>query len=51
MKDIDEKDTPILALAIAVEGIIWSNDDHFKKQTRINSLTTKELKDLFKLKQ
>ncbi len=50
MKPIDEKDTPILALAIFVQGVIWSNDDHFKKQTKIECFTTGELKIFLKIK-
>ncbi|NVM31241.1 MAG: hypothetical protein HWN65_20555 [Candidatus Helarchaeota archaeon] len=49
MKPIDEKDTPILALAMFVQGLIWSNDAHFKKQTQIDCFTTAELKDLLKI--
>ena len=49
MKPLDEKDTPILALAMFVQGLIWSNDAHFKKQTQIDCFTTAELMDLLKI--
>jgi predicted nucleic acid-binding protein len=32
MKDIDEKDAPILALAMQLNCPVWSNDKHFQKQ-------------------
>jgi predicted nucleic acid-binding protein len=49
MKNIDQKDTPILALALHVQGIIWSYDNHLKEQVKIKCLTTNELKILLKL--
>jgi len=49
MKHIDEKDTPILALALSTQGIIWSNDSHLKKQKKVICFNTKELKKLLKI--
>lgn len=43
MKNIDEKDTPFLALALKLEYPIWSNDKHFKKQEKIQVYTTEDL--------
>lgn len=43
MSDIDEKDSPFLALAITLSCPIWSNDNHFKQQKEIKSYTTGEL--------
>jgi len=42
MKDIDEKDSPFLALAMSLKCPILSNDGHFKKQNLIRCYTTKE---------
>ncbi|HMA83966.1 MAG TPA: PIN domain-containing protein [Candidatus Thermoplasmatota archaeon] len=46
MKDIDIKDSPILACALSIpnEGI-WTADKDFEKQTKIPIWKTKELKD------
>jgi len=43
MKSIDIKDAPFLACAMAFDAYIWSDDEHFKKQSRIKVLTTKEI--------
>ena len=43
MKDIDEKDAPILALALQLCCLIWSNDKHFKKQKTAKVYTTADL--------
>lgn len=43
MKDIDEKDAPILALALQLRCPIWSNDKHFKKQKTAKVYTTADL--------
>jgi predicted nucleic acid-binding protein len=50
MKPIDEKDTPLLALALNLEGLIWSNDTHLKQQHLAACFTTGELKKLLKIK-
>ena len=44
MKDIDERDAPIVACALAVsnEGI-WTEDKHFKQQNKVRVWTTEEL--------
>lgn len=43
MKNIDEKDSPFLALAITLGCPIWSNDRHFKQQKIIKSFNSEEL--------
>ncbi len=51
ISDVD--DTEYLALALSLDCSIWSNDEHFKKQSEVNVFTTDELvkclksKDLF----
>ncbi len=42
-KDIDITDSPFLALALALNCKIWSNDGHFKQQDKVEVHTTKEL--------
>jgi predicted nucleic acid-binding protein len=46
MKNIDKDDTPILAAALYLKAPIWSNDAHFKKQGRVRSYSTEELRRL-----
>jgi predicted nucleic acid-binding protein len=46
MKEIDEKDTPILALAMQLCCPIWSNDKHFQRQRAARVYTTKDLLEL-----
>lgn len=48
MKEIDEKDAPILALALQLCCPIWSNDKHFKRQKATKVYTTADLLDLLK---
>ena len=48
MKEIDEKDAPILALALQQCCPIWSNDKHFKIQKNARVYTTADLLDLLK---
>ena len=48
MKEIDEKDAPILALALQLSCPIWSNDKHFKRQKSVKVYTTADLLDLLK---
>jgi len=43
MKDIDEKDSPFIALAITLNCAIWSNDKDFKKQKKVKVYSTSEL--------
>lgn len=43
MKDIDKNDCIFLAAALATNSGIWSDDAHFKKQTKVKVWTTKEL--------
>ena len=49
MKDIDIKDSPILACALSIpnEGI-WTEDKDFEKQTKIPIWKTKVLKEYVK---
>jgi predicted nucleic acid-binding protein len=42
--DIDVKDVPYIAAALAFEGsLIWSNDRHFERQDKIKIIKTKDL--------
>ena len=44
MDKIDIKDTPFIALSLAVENNgIWSDDKHFEKQNKIKVWKTKDL--------
>lgn len=43
LREIDITDSPFLALAMALNCSIWSNDGHFKKQDQAGVYTTKEL--------
>lgn len=43
LRDIDITDSPFLALALALNCSIWSNDGHFKQQDKVVAYTTKEL--------
>ena len=43
MKDIDENDCLFLAAALVTHSGIWSDDAHFKKQSKVKVWTTKEL--------
>ncbi len=45
MENIDIKDSPILACALAIlnNGGIWTQDKHFYKQTEVKAWNTKEL--------
>ena len=48
MKEIDITDSPFLALALALNCLIWSNDGHFKKQNLVKVYTTKEILELLR---
>ncbi len=41
----DKKDVAFIALALAFNCPIWSDDKHFQKQNRIKIITTKEMLD------
>lgn len=43
MRDIDEKDSPYIALAMSLECPIWSNDRHFGQQKEVLTHSTEEL--------
>jgi len=44
MSAIDIKDAPFIAAALSNEtAVIWSDDKHFKRQSRIKSYTTTEI--------
>ena len=43
MKEIDEKDAPILALAMQLGCPVWSNDRHFQRQTIVKVYTTEDI--------
>lgn len=50
MKKIDWSDAPYLALALSVQNDgIWSDDEHFTKQTKVPVFTTKDLVNLLGL--
>lgn len=46
MNSIDSGDTIFIATALAFDALIWSDDQHFKKQNRIKCLTTEDMKNL-----
>ena len=46
MKDIDEKDSAFLALALQLGCPVWSNDRHFAKQKAAKALSTKDVLQL-----
>ncbi len=43
LRNIDITDSPFLALSLALDCSIWSNDGHFKQQNKAGVYTTKEL--------
>lgn len=43
----DPKDSPYLALALATESKIWSNDQHLKHQSLVKVFKTKDMIKLF----
>ena len=43
MDNIDKKDTPFIAAALATGFSIWSEDEHFDKQSLIKIFKTKDL--------
>jgi predicted nucleic acid-binding protein len=43
MMEIDKDDVVFIAAALATKAVIWSDDAHFKKQKKVEVLTTKEL--------
>lgn len=43
MEKIDKDDVVFIAAALATNSTIWSDDAHFKKQNKVEVLTTKEL--------
>ena len=43
MKEIDPKDSPFLAAALAINAEIWSDDKHFDKQNLVKVWKTKDL--------
>jgi|SRR3989344_6913194 len=44
---IHDKDLPIFALALKLNCPIWSNEPLFKKQSKVNVLSTREIIELF----
>ncbi len=50
MKQIDEKDTPFLALALHLNCPIWSNDKHLKRQKESKAYSTVELARILGIK-
>jgi len=49
MKEIDVTDSPFVALALALDSPIWTNDAHFKQQNLVDVYTTSELLALLQL--
>ena len=47
MRDIDEKDTPFLALALKLQCPIWSNDGDFEEQNLVEVYKTYILRKFF----
>jgi predicted nucleic acid-binding protein len=47
MKNIDEKDSPFLALALKLKCAILSNDEHFKKQNEVKCYNIDEFINIF----
>lgn len=45
---VDPDDVQYFALALKLSCPIWSNDPHFKKQSEVEVLTTKELDEFLK---
>ena len=43
LRNIDITDSPFLALALAFNCSIWSNDGHFQQQNKVVVYTTKDL--------
>ncbi|RLF79393.1 hypothetical protein DRN44_08960 [Thermococci archaeon] len=43
MRDIDEKDTPFLALALKLQCPIWSNDGDFEEQNLVEVYKTSHI--------
>lgn len=43
LRNIDITDSPFLALALAFNCSIWSNDGHFQEQNKVVVFTTKDL--------
>lgn len=43
MDDIDPKDTPFIAAALAISSDIWSHDKHFEKQNKVKCWLAKDL--------
>lgn len=51
MKEIDITDSPFLALALALDSPIWTNDAHLKQQNVVDVYTTRKLLELLQLEQ
>jgi predicted nucleic acid-binding protein len=49
MREIDVDDSLFLALAMSLNCPIWSNDEHFKRQSSVKAFTTRELISSLKL--
>ncbi|MFH1774623.1 MAG: PIN domain-containing protein [Methanobacteriota archaeon] len=43
MKNIDEKDSPFIAVAMVLNLPVWSNDKALKKQKRVPIYSTDEI--------
>jgi len=43
MKDIDPNDTEFIALALQINSPVWSEDEHFSRQTLVEVVTTQDI--------
>ena len=43
MGHIDKKDVPFIAVALALNASIWSDDEHFVKQNKVKIFKTEDL--------
>ena len=46
MKEIDVKDAPFIAAALATKADVWSDDPHFQRQRKVKVWKTKDLIEL-----
>ncbi|MBL7148370.1 MAG: hypothetical protein ISS82_06090 [Nanoarchaeota archaeon] len=47
MGHIDKTDTIFIAVALALNCSVWSNDKHFKKQKKVKVFTTKNISKMY----
>jgi len=49
MANIDIDDVQFIAAALALNAIVWSDDNHFQKQKEVKVVTTREISSKFML--